>query len=104
MRNIRTIWFKELRMFFVSPIAYVVLTIFFFLTGFFFHSVMVRIVEFAIQELIQAQQFGGPPPPRDLAQDVFRAFFGVLSTIILFLLPMLTMGVFAEEKRRGTIE
>ena len=104
MRNIWSIWQKELKLFFVSPIAYVMLTIFLLLTGFFFRSIVVRVVEFAIQEMIQAQQFGGPPPARDLTQDVVRAFFGVLSTIILFLLPMLTMGVFADEKRRGTIE
>ncbi|MBI3940262.1 MAG: ABC transporter permease subunit [Acidobacteria bacterium] len=104
MRNIGTLWKKELNMFFVSPIAYVVLTIFLLLAGFFFNSIVVRVVEFSIQEMIQAQQFGGPPPERDLTQDIFRAFFGVLSTVILFLMPMLTMGVFAEEKRRGTME
>ncbi|MBI4455695.1 MAG: ABC transporter permease subunit [Acidobacteria bacterium] len=104
MRNIFALWKKELSLFFVSPIAYVVLTIFLLLTGFFFRSIVVRVVEFSIQEMIQAQQFGGPPPARDYAQDVLRAFFGVLSTMILFLMPMLTMGVFADEKRRGTIE
>ena len=104
MINIWTLWKKELSMYFVSPIAYVVLTIFLLLSGFFFNSIVVRVLEFSIQEMIQVQQFGGPPPARDLAQDIFRAFFGVMSTIILFLIPMLTMGVFADEKRRGTIE
>ncbi len=33
-----------------------------------------------------------------------RAFFGLLSTLVLFLTPMLTMGVFSEERKRGTME
>jgi ABC-2 type transport system permease protein len=33
-----------------------------------------------------------------------RSFFGVLSTLLLFLTPMLTMSVYAEERRRGTME
>ncbi|HEY3132980.1 MAG TPA: ABC transporter permease subunit [Acidobacteriota bacterium] len=103
MRNIWTILKKDLSLFFVSPIAYVVLTVFLFISGFFFYNIVASVMQFAIQEMMQAQQFG-PPPARDYTQEVFRGFFGVLSTIILFLLPMLTMGIFADEKRRGTIE
>src|SRR5713226_6169042 len=104
MRNIWTILKKDLSLFFVSPIAYVVLTVFLFITGFFFYNIVASVMQFSIQEMLQAQQFGGPPQARDWTQEVFRGFFGILGTVILFFLPMLTMGVFADEKRRGTIE
>lgn len=42
--------------------------------------------------------------PMDVPTMVIESFLGVLSTIILFLLPMVTMAIFAEERKRGTIE
>ena len=54
--------------------------------------------------MMQSQQFGGPPPSMDVPALVSRNFFGVISTVILFMLPMITMAAFADEKRRGTME
>jgi ABC-2 type transport system permease protein len=48
-------------------------------------------------------QFSGPQP-MDVPGMVSRSFFGTTSVVLLFIIPMLTMGLFAEEKRRGTIE
>ena len=104
MRNYVAIIRKELHTLFVSPIAYVVLAVFFAITGYFFYIILANVIEFVMQRAFQSQQFGQAPPPFDASAAVMRGFLGILSTILLFLIPMITMGVFAEEKKRGTIE
>ncbi|PYV45460.1 MAG: ABC transporter permease [Acidobacteria bacterium] len=95
---------KELRYYFVSPIAYVVLTVFLIISGYFFYNILTIFIERSMFASLQSQQFGGPPPSIDVPALVSRNFFGVLSTVILFMLPMITMATFADEKRRGTME
>jgi ABC-2 type transport system permease protein len=99
MRNYLAIVRKELQSLFVSPIAYVVLAVFFGVSGYFFYIILSFYVEQAA-----ARQFGPAPFPMDIPTVVMESFLGVLSTILLFLLPMVTMGVFAEERKRGTME
>jgi len=98
MMNYLAIVRKELQCLFVSPIAYVVLAVFFTVSGYFFFLILSVIVE---QSVMRAQF---APGPMDIPTQVMQNFLGVLSTILLFLLPMITMGIFAEEKKRGTIE
>ena len=99
MQNILAIWQRELRAYFVSPIAYVVLTVFLFLCGIFFYSML----NYAVQASMMQGQMGASQP-MDVPGMVSRSFFGTTSVVLLFMIPMLTMGLFAEEKRRGTIE
>lgn len=98
MKNYLAVVEKELRSLFVSPIAYVVLAVFFTVSGYFFFLIL----SFIIQNAMMRAQF--QPGPMDVPTQVMQNFLGVLSTILLFLLPMITMGIFAEEKKRGTIE
>src|SRR5437879_1368874 len=51
---------------------------------------------------LQAQQLG--PRAMDMPGMITRGFLSTMSVILLFVMPMLTMGLFSEEKRRGTIE
>lgn len=104
MRNYLAITRKELHSLFVSPIAYVVLAVFFAVSGYFFYIIMSSIVTQVMEMGFRSQQFGMPPQPIDVPSVIMRNFFGILSTILLFLVPMITMGIFAEEKKRGTIE
>lgn len=103
MRNFLAILKKDLRTLFISPIAYVVLFVFFGVTGYFFFIITDAIITQAQSLAMQSSQFGGAQPI-DVTGLIMRNYFGILSTIMLFVIPMVTMGVFAEEKRRGTIE
>src|SRR5438552_5191829 len=51
---------------------------------------------------LQAQQLG--PRAMDMPGMISRGFLSTMSVIMLFIMPMLTMGLFSEEKKRGTIE
>jgi ABC-2 type transporter. len=104
MKNVLAVLQKEFKSYFVSPIAYVVLTVFLIISGYFFYNIVSIFVERSMMMMMQSQQFGGPPPAMDVPALVGRNFFGVVSTVILFMLPMITMATFADEKRRGTIE
>src|SRR6266853_137370 len=102
MRNILAIVERELRAYFSSPIAYVVLTIFVFLSGIFFRSILAQVMQMALVSQMQAQQLG--PRAMDMPSIITRGFLSTMSVIMLFMIPMITMGLFSEEKKRGTIE
>jgi ABC-2 type transport system permease protein len=100
MQNILAIWQREMKSYFVSPIAYVVLTVFLFLSGFFFFSILTAVVQ---STMLQAQM-GQGMQAIDVPGIVTRSLFQTTCVVLLFIVPMLTMGLFAEEKKRGTIE
>ena len=102
MRNILAIVERELRAYFTSPIAYVVLTIFVFVSGLFFRSILAQVLQMGLMSQLQAQQLG--PRAMDMPGMITRGFLSTMSVILLFVMPMLTMGLFSEEKKRGTIE
>ncbi len=103
MRNFYAIYRKEMGHYFVSPIAYVFIGIFLLLSAYFFNVFLQVVSQQAMQMELQGMQFGMPQQV-DVPSEVMRAFFGLLSTLILFFTPILTMGIFAEERKRGTME
>jgi ABC-2 type transport system permease protein len=102
IKGILAIYRRELGGYFVSPIAYVVTGFFLFLTGYFFDNLLTDVIDYSIR--MQAQSQFGAPPQFDAPALVIRNFTGFATTILLFLVPMLTMGVYAEERKRGTME
>jgi ABC-2 type transport system permease protein len=94
------IYKKELRLYFTSPLAYVVLTVFLLIAGYFFYSI------FAFFTRTSMQVAMNPAMGRELnvTDAVLRPLFANLSVILLLLMPLVTMRLIAEERRAGTIE
>ena len=100
LRNVAAIVEKEWRHYFGSPIAYVALFVWTLLFGIFFY--------FAFSFFLQQSMRGGPEaqfgPKLSLNEWLIRPVFHNMAVVALFIAPMLTMRLFAEEKRQGTIE
>jgi gliding motility-associated transport system permease protein len=101
MSNVLAIANKELRSYFSSPIAYVVIGLFALLYGYFF----VALLAYFVRMSMQAGQFGMQgPQSMNVNQQVIRGVMQNVTILVLFLMPMVTMRAYAEEKRSGTIE
>ena len=98
MRNVITIARKELQAYFASPIAYVVIGFFSLLYGYFFYTLM----WFFERQSMQVQPGSGAT--MNLNTMLIGPVIMNVSVIVLFVMPMITMRTYAEEKRSGTME
>ncbi len=104
-RNIGAIVGKEWRHYFGSPIAWVALAMWSGLFGLFFDRALVYFIRYSAQVAQQSMQYGGMGGMRLSLNDMFiRPVLQNMAVVALFIAPMLTMRLFAEEKRQGTIE
>ena len=99
MRNVLLICKKELNSYFASPIAYLLMAFFGLIFGFGFYTATRDMVRFSFQA-----QMMGQMQPQNVNDAIIKPLLGFASTVALFLIPMITMRTFAEEKRTGTIE
>jgi len=100
--HVLAIAWREIRSLFVSPVAYVVLTLWSVLAGTFFLSSLVAFdegVTFA-QQFQQYDQLAR----MNLNDSLIAPFYGAMWVVMLFLLPAVTMGLFANEKAQSTEE
>tara|TARA_Y100000758_G_scaffold124706_1_gene87910 strand:+ start:366 stop:1079 length:714 start_codon:yes stop_codon:yes gene_type:complete len=81
MRNLKAIYFKELKSYFNSPMAYIFLVIFAIINGYFFTRTFFL-----------------------FDQSDMRALFNIIPLVYLFFIPAVTMGLIAREKNLGTME
>jgi len=100
MLNSYPIFKREVGSYFLSPIAYVVITIFLILSGYFFYS------SIAYYSLISLQAVQNPylVSGLNLTEGLISPLFANIGIIAMLIIPMLTMRLFAEEKKSGTIE
>ena len=99
MRNVWIICRKELNSYFASPVAYILLIMFGVIFGYFFWNALGAFVFESIQSQMSGQSF-----PMNLNEWIIRPLLSNLGVINLFFIPLITMRLFAEEKRTGTIE
>ncbi|HEY9890007.1 MAG TPA: ABC transporter permease, partial [Candidatus Obscuribacterales bacterium] len=104
--NVLAVYRRELQSYFASPLAYVIAAIFWLLGGFF-----LVVILFSPEGLLtqvaqrdQAQQLGISVAPLDVAYEFLQGYLGVLGSLSLFVLPILSMGLYAEERKQGTLE
>jgi ABC-2 type transport system permease protein len=104
MKNIWAILKRELQSYFTSPVAYVVITIFLVIAGYFFYVMLMGFMNYAMQVTMQASYYQQAAPKMSINDFVIRPFFGNVAVISLFVVPMITMRLLAEEKKNGTFE
>ena len=81
MHNVKAIYFKEMKAYFNSPMAYIFLVIFAMITGYFFTRTFFL-----------------------FNQSDMRSLFNIVPLVYLFFIPAITMGLIAREKNVGTME
>jgi ABC-2 type transport system permease protein len=101
MRNVYVIAWRDLRAMFVSPIAYVLLTGFLLLAGWFFFNLL---GQFNRMVTIYSGLQGYDTTWLNLNDAVIAPLLQNLSVVLLIVIPMLTMRSFAEERSSGTYE
>ena len=102
MRNVLTIAGREIRSYFSSPVAYVLLATFLALAGYFFYALLTAFNQtLAIYSMMRnpemLQRF-------NLNEMVIRPLLHNMSVLLIFIVPAITMRMFPEEKRAGTYE
>ncbi len=100
MRNIITITRREMQSYFVSPMAYIILFFFLLIVGFFFVQLVSVYSDYSIRMMQNPMSAG----EINVHSFIFRNFYSTFGVIMLFVAPLLSMRLLAEEKRLGTAE
>lgn len=91
---------REIAYYFQSPVAYAVLTVFLLLASYAFYNLLGKFNDMSIQ----AMQSPMATRSLSLTESVLSPLFGNMGTLLLLLLPLLTMRLFTEERRSGSAE
>ncbi len=100
MTPVKAIIAKELRSYFVSPVVYVVGAVFLLIFGVLSYLAVVN----AGNQAIRFMQIQGATAQINLNELVFRPTFYSTAIVLLLTLPILTMRLFAEERKLRTFE
>lgn len=92
---------KELNIFFSLPIAYAVIAVFWVLSGYFFSSIADYYAQVSLRSM---NQYNKGMMDLSMIDGIFRPYFQNMVVVLILMIPLLTMRLFAEEKREGTAE
>jgi ABC-2 type transport system permease protein len=107
MRNTLTVFKRETRAFFVTPLAYLVITAFVFMAAFFFFNYLGNFNKTLAENQLAARVSAGQVKLSgrlNLNEWVLEVYYHTLIFMLVFMMPLLAMRAFAEERRRGTLE
>jgi len=99
MKKIWTIAWKDYKTYFTSPIAYIVIAGFLVIMGWMFFF---NLSHFNLQNLQYHQM--GMGKAASITDGIIRPLYGNMNVIFLFLVPFITMRLFAEERKMQTIQ
>lgn len=102
MKNVWAIATKELRSYFLSPIAYVVLAGFLLIMGFMFWNMLAQFSRYVA--IYSSMQQPGMMEQLNLNDLVITPLLGNMTVVFILMMPLLTMRLFAEERATGTDE
>ncbi len=100
MKQIWIICKKELKSFFYSPVFYIITAFFLLVSGFFFYNILAWVN----MQTMRMMQYQYGMERINVNQLLYEPFFNNLTIILMFLLPLLTMRLFADEKKMRTDE
>ena len=100
MMKIIAICKRDFVNYFTTPIAYIVLAIFLYLTGKMFWFAYINFAD--VYRTYAAYPWA--KEELSLGQAVLRPYFMIMSNILMFFIPLITMRLLSEEKKMGTIE
>ena len=102
MKRVPTVAWRELRSLFVSPVAYVLMSLFAVLAGLFFILGVAAFNAWVLQ--LQQYQAFDQLEKINLSDHLVANYYDSIGVVLLFLVPGITMGLFAAEKTNGTQE
>lgn len=105
MRGFLAVFERELKSYFLSPVAYLVISLFLVGSGILFYAYLADYQVRMLQDTMQAQrQSGGSGAIFNVNNWVIMPFFSYLIFVELILIPLLTMRIYSDERHKGTLE
>lgn len=104
MRGAWAICKRELHSYFVSPVAYAIMAIFWIAEGAFFIAILNWADHESRRADVRIEQFGPDGNLFNVPAVVAGSFLDITTWLLLFIIPIVGMALLAEEKRRRTME